>query len=154
MGAMPDILTVRTTDAGRRGFSLIEALVASVILAIVVLAVGSAVATGRQLSIEGQKTILAAMAADDLMGELVTVAYDDLDSHDGMDQPEGAMETLDGELYPERFWMIGRNADIVEEIVDIEGMGVKVRGKTITVTAYDEHRVLAVLQTFVPEPAS
>lgn len=138
----------------RSGFSLVEALVASVILAIVVLAVGSAVATGRQLSVEGQKTILAAMAADDLMSELTSVEYAALDDYDGMDQPVGGMATLDGEAYPDRYWLIGRNATVEEEIVDVEDLGVKVRGKTITVTAYDEDRILAVMETFVPEPAS
>jgi hypothetical protein len=42
----------------------------------------------------------------------------------------------------------------VEEEQALGPTGVVVRGRTITVRAYDENRVIATLETFIPEPAS
>lgn len=136
-----------------RGFTLLEGLVASAVLAIVVLAVGAAVSTGRQVSVEGQKVVLGAMAADDLLAELSTQPYDTLLGYDGYEQEEGSLETLDGEAYPVSYWNLGRSVEAVEETITLSGVGVNVLGVTLTVTSFDEHRVLASLETFIPEPA-
>jgi len=146
----------RARVAPRRflGFTLIEALVASTVLGVVVLAVLSSVSTAHTMSFEGQKRVLAAMAADDLLLELSTLAYADLLTRDEMEQAIGSMATLDGEAYPDTFWAIGRSVAVVETTVTEETLGVSVRGALVTVTAHDEHGALVTLQAFVPEPAS
>lgn len=136
------------------GFTLIEALVASTVLGVVVLAVISGVSTAHSMSFEGQKRVLAAMAADDLLLELSTLPYADLLARDETEQPIGGMTTLDGEAYPDTFWAIGRSVAVVETIVTEEALGVSVRGALVTVTAQDEHGALVTLQAFIPEPAS
>jgi len=138
----------------RRAFSLVEALLASVLLSVIVLAVGAAISTGRDLSIEGQKRILSAMAADDLLSELAAQPYADLLDYDALDQPVGELATLTGEAYPDSFWMIGRSVEVVEQDAALGGSGVIVRGRSVGVSAYDENRVLVTLETFIPEPAS
>lgn len=139
---------------GRCGFTLIEALVASTVLGVVVLAVLSSVSAAHTMSFEGQKRVLAAMAADDLLLELSTLEYADLLLRDGTEQSVGAMSTLDGEAYPDTFWAIGRSVTVVETTVQEEALGVSIRGALVTVTAQDENAVLVTLQAFIPEPAS
>lgn len=133
--------------------SLIEALVASVTLAVIVLAVGSAVSAGRQSSLEAERTILSTIAADDLLSELSTVDYADLDKHGGLDQAPGEMATLDGAPYPSTFAEIGRSALIDTTTITDPDLGVIIVGKRIVASAHDGSRVLASFETFIPEPA-
>ncbi len=144
---------VRTRACRARGaFSLLEALIASVTLAMVVLAVGAAVSAGRMQSVEAEKAILGTIAADDLLSEIVTVPYAQMDAYDGLDQPIGALETLDGVVYPETFWQIGRAVTVKPQTIATGDMGVDVTGKRIVVWSFDEQRVVASVETFVPEP--
>jgi len=136
-----------------RGFSLIEALAASVVLAMVVLAVGSAVSAGRSTSIEGQKIVLASMAADDLMSELSAQPYDDLLSYDGLEQTVGAMRTLDDEPYPPEYRELGRVVTVRVRLLTQTDLGVIVRGRDVIVTVFDDIRTLAEVSAFFPEPA-
>jgi len=137
-----------------RGFTLLESLIALVILGATVLAVGAAVNASSQQSIEGQKQILAAMAADDLLSELSSLPYAELITHDGLDQGIGLMETLELTPYPDTYWLVGRTVSVVETMMGTGGLGVDVRGMLITVSAYDENRTLSQIQAFIPEPAS
>ena len=138
----------------RRGFTLLESMIAMVILAATVLAVASAINASSQQSIEGQKQILAAMAADDLLAELSAVPYAQLSTHDGLDQGIGLMETLTSFPYPDTYWLIGRSVIVTETMMSTGALGVDVRGMLITVSAYDENRTLSQIQTFIPEPAA
>jgi Tfp pilus assembly protein PilV len=150
----PPIPIVRRRARRRaRAFSLLEALVASVALAVIVLAVGSAVSAGRQQSREAEVTILATIAADDLMSELSTVAYADLPKHNGLAQAPGAMKTLTGIDYPTTYAEIGRSVLVENATVAEQSLGIIIVGKRVVVTAHDENRVLASLETFIPEPA-
>ncbi|HBS28985.1 MAG TPA: hypothetical protein DEB06_05945 [Phycisphaerales bacterium] len=135
------------------GFTLVEALVAATVLGVVVLAVLSSVSTAHTMSFEGQKRVLAAMAADDLLLELSTLEYADLAARDGFEQPVGEMATLDGEAYPETFWSIGRSVSVEAQSVSEPALGVTVTGVLVTVTASDERGPLVSLAAFIPEPA-
>ncbi len=145
--------TGRGGRATRRAFSLIEALVASTLLGMIVLAVISAVTSAQSLSFEGQKQILAAMAADDYMTELMTLDYEDRALLNGSEQPVGEMETLDAAPYPDTVWALGRRVGVTEVTIVEPGLGIEVTGQRVVVEAFDEFRALATLETFVPEPA-
>ena len=138
----------------RRGFSLLEALIASVVLGMTVLAVCSAVAAGQKTSIEGQKLILGAMVSGDLLSELSSLPYDQLDKLDGTTQGVGAMRTLDGVAYPQTYWMVGRRLSVQEQIVSYPDIGVSIRGVRLVVTAFDDERDLLSVERFIAEPAS
>lgn len=143
------------TISGRvRGFSLLEALIASVVLGMTVLALTSAVAAGQRTSIEGQKMVLGSMSASDLLSEASSVPYKELEALDGLTQGVGLMQTLDGGAYPSTYWMVGRRLSVVEEIVTYEELGVSIRGLRLTATAFDEERDLLSLERFIPEPVS
>lgn len=143
--------TGRGRAGGGRGFSLIESLVASAILGVVVLAVAAAMSSAQTMAFEGQKRLLAAMAADDLMVELATLSYDDVRVRGAVDEPIGAMATLDGEAYGTAFWAIGRRTTVVPEAID-DGFGGMIPGVLVEVETYDEHAALATVQLFVAEP--
>ena len=146
--------TTRPRGRPRRGFTLIENLMAAVVLGVVVLAVGLAVSASQKASFEGQKAILASMAADDLMSELRAVAYDDLPLHAGLFQAVGEIVTLTGAAYPETYWPIGRRVSVADTQIQEEGLGAFVDGQLVTVTVFDEFRDIISLETFFLEPAS
>lgn len=136
-----------------RAFTLIEAMIATGILSMSVLALSSAIAAGQKSSIEGQKALLGAMAISDLMSEVAAVPYADLGSLDGRSEAPGAMRTLDNASYPGPFWMIGRAVSVTDEFVTEPGLQVTIKGKKVVVTATDGSRDVASAETFFPEPA-
>jgi hypothetical protein len=139
--------------ARRRALTLIESLIASAILLMSVLALTSALAAGQAAAIEEQKLLLGSLAVDDLLSELWSEDYDDLLDYDGVVDSVGAMQTLDGEDYPDAFWMIGRRVEVETRDIKVESAGVIVRGRLITVTAFDADRDLVSAELFVAEPA-
>lgn len=141
-------------SGGRGGFTLLESLVATTLIGVIVIAVISAVMTAQKLSFEGQKLILASMAADDLMLELVTLPYNELQGKDGLIQAPGSIMALDGGVYPSTYWAIGRAVTVKNKTITDPILGVMISGLEVIVVAQDEFRPLATLQTFVPEPAS
>ena len=144
----------RNTKTVRRGFSLLENLMAAAVLGIIVLAVGLAVQAAQKASLEGQKTVLGAMAADDMMSALRALEYAQLPIYDGVVQDVGEMQTLDGDDYPETYWALGRSVMVENTKYSEGGLGAEINGRRIVVAAFDENRVLVELECFVPEPAS
>lgn len=128
-----------------------ESLIASGVLAAIVLAVGAAVSAAQMASFEGQKLILGTMAADDYLSELVTVSYASMNAHAGV-QPIGGMTTIDGVAYPNTYWAIGRAALVENTSIEEPGTGAVIHGKRLVVWTYDESRMLAIVETFVAEP--
>ncbi len=141
-------------QARRGGFTLLEAMIASVIMTLTVTAVSMALGGGRQHALEAQDQLQAGLAAEALMAEILAADYANLIGYDGHDEPPGAMVTFDDVAYPQSFYRIGRRAVVVERTMDIGGLGVKILGMDIAVEAYDvDARVILTLSRFVPEPA-
>lgn len=138
----------------RRGFSLVESLVAVSILGAAVLAVSVAITTAQQVAFEGQKRMLAAIAADDMLSELATLEYRDRPDWDGVLQEVGALQTIDGEAYPEAYWAVGRQVTVTEVVIDDDGLGIPIRGQEIVVTIIDSMGVIGTVEAFMPEPSS
>lgn len=144
----------RTRAGGSRAFTLLEALIASVIMALTVTAVAMALGSGRQHAMEARDQLQAGLAAEALMAEILAAEYADLPSYDGHNEAPGTMVTFDDQPYPETFYRVGRRAAVVERTVEIPDLGVKVLGQDIAVEAYDvDGRVILTLSRFVPEPA-
>lgn len=137
----------------RRGFTLLEALMSSVILTIVLVALIQAVSSANRVAFVSQKRVLAACAADDLAAELMTIDYADLELHDGRDEPIGSMTMFDGAAYPDSFARIGRRARVDRGDVTVDGLPDPVSGMSVTIETFDEVGVLARVEVFVPEVA-
>lgn len=133
-------------------FTLLEALVASVILGASVLAVISAMSATQNLAFEGQKRVLGAMAIDDLMIELATLPYAQLAAHPPITQGVGQMETLDGSSYPPSYWAIGRTMTVTQTTVTDPKSGAVIRGARVVITALDETSTLCSVEGFFAEP--
>jgi hypothetical protein len=137
----------------RRGLTLIESLIASAILLMSVLALTTAIAAGQASAIEGQKLLLGSMAVDDLLSELWAAPYDDLPKYDETSDPVGSITSLDGESYPDSFWMLGRRVEVDDLDVKSVETGVIVRGRILRVTVFDTDRDLVSAELFVAQPA-
>lgn len=135
-----------------RGFTLLEALVASVILGASVIAVVSAMSTAQKLAFEGQKRVLGAMAANDLLIELSTLDYSVLKAHAPINHSAGQMESLDGTDYPASFWALGRSMTVEETKVTDAKSGAVVQGVKVVVSATDEDKTLCMIEAFFAEP--
>ncbi len=138
----------------RRGFTLLEALVASVILGASVIAVVSAMSTAQKLAFEGQKRVLGAMAANDLLIELSTLEYSVLRTHTPITQAVGSMQSVDGTKYPESFWAVGRGAIFEETKFTDSKSGAVIRGVKVVVTCSDEDKSLCMIEAFFAEPGA
>lgn len=138
----------------RPAFTLLEALVATVVMSLSVTAVAMALGSGRQHSLEAKDQLQAGLAAEALMAEILAADYAAIAGYDDHDEPPGSMVTFDDVAYPESFYRIGRRAVVVETMVMVGGLGAKIKGMDIAVEAYDvDGRVLLTLSRFVPEPA-
>ncbi len=139
--------------ARRRGLTLVESLIASAILLMSVLALTTAIAAGQASAIEGQKLLLGSMAVDDLLSEIWAEPYENLPKYDDTTDPVGSITSLDGEAYPDSFWMLGRRLEVEDLDVKSDETGVLVRGRILRVTVFDADRDLVSAELFVAEPA-
>lgn len=135
-----------------RAFTLLEAVIASAVLALTVLAIGAAISAAQMQALEGRKSVLAAMACSDYMSELMTLPYADIEARSGELTPVGQLDTLDGVAYPEPYWALGRSMTAEEELMEVPGLAVMVRGLSIEVQVFDDNRVVATAEAFLPEP--
>jgi hypothetical protein len=123
----------------RRGFTLMESLIASAILFAGVLAVISAIMAGQRKAFEAEQQVIATLAAEELMGEFVHHDYADLSSLPPY-LPAGDMIAL---------------VIAAESEQDLPGLDVRVVGITVTIQIarnLADLRPLVELSHFVPAP--
>ena len=139
----------------RRGFTLLEALMASGILLGVVVAVTSAITAGQQHAYEAHQRIAATLAAEELLGRVIIDDYANLMTFNGLTQVVGTMTDVNGSPLPQKFDAIGRDVSVVNSLEDTGVAGVNIQGRTVRVRAFDAtNRVLAEISQFIPEPPS
>jgi len=141
----------------RRGFTLLESLMATGILLAVVVSVSSAITAGQQSAYEAQQRIAATLAAEELMGRLITLPYDQLAGWHGHTEAVGAMTDCDGNALPGGMAMVGRNVRVTTALQSLGGgaLDVRVQGRLVQVVSFNaEGRELTELRRFIPEPQS
>jgi hypothetical protein len=128
-------------------------MVAVTILLTTVVAVTSAVTAGQQQAFEARQRIAAGLAAQELMSRLIAEPYANLPTWDGHTEPVGKMTDLAGDPMPETLSAVGRSVEVSTVLKTLTPLDVRVRGREITVTSFDESgRVLSELVEFAPEP--
>jgi type II secretory pathway pseudopilin PulG len=124
----------------RRGFTLMESLIASAILFAGVLAVISAIMAGQRKAFEAEQQVMATLAAEELMGHIATSDYDEL-------------SVLWSGLKPAGDFYAFVAIDPVDE--DLSDLGVVVSGKTVNIGVFPsttDTRVIVELHHFIPAP--
>ena len=145
----------RTRRRFQRGFTLLESLMATGILLAVVVSVSSAITAGQQNAYEAQQRIAGTLAAEELLGRLITLPYDQLPAWHGHSEAVGAMTDMAGEPLPGSMVMVGRGVRVTTTLQSLGAVGVRVQGRLVQVVSVNaEGRVLAELRRFVPEPQS
>ncbi len=139
----------------RRAFTLLEALMAAGILFAVVVGVTSAVTAGQLHALEARQKIAASLAAEELIGRIITDDYADLPTWNGFNEPAGTLTDGADNPMPKTFAAIGREVEVVSRMETISSLGVAVRGRQVVVRAFNGHgRTLAQITYFIAEPVA
>ncbi len=165
----------RTAPGSRAGFTLIEALLASAVLAFVVAALTQAIVAGQMQTYDAMHSGRAMALAEAMMEEILVLPYDDpggglvigpdagevtrqdfddIDDYHGFTEALGTLTDAEGNLYPSLFQKFTRFVTVTADTVDIPAFNSTQHGITITVTVRegDNGREWTVTR-FVPEPA-
>jgi hypothetical protein len=118
-----------------------ESLIASAILFAGVLAVISAITSGQKKAFEAEQQVVATLAAEELMGEIIQLPYGDLITLPPF-QPAGDKVA---------FINVSQSDQV------LPGLDILVHGRTVTVQiipSLSDLRPLVELSHFIPEPQS
>ena len=145
--------TGRSTATARRGLTLVESLIAAVLLVTVVTAVLGAMSAGHQHAMEAKRLITASLAAEQLMARVTATPYPELDQRDGWAEAPGDATTAELEQLPALFELIGRRVTIATGSQQLDQLQVTILGAVVTVESFDDAgRILTRLVRFIPEP--
>ena len=144
------ILVSRT----RSGLTLLEALIASIILTGMVLATASAISSTQQNGQFAEDQVQGALAAEAKLEEILADDYANYLSYNGLVESPGSMITAQGFLYPNTFYRIGRRVSVLSTQKKPPGLGgLVINGLEITVTAFDvDNYDIFTLTRFIPAP--
>jgi len=151
------------------GFTLIETLIASVILSFSVLAITYAVAAGQMETADSLECLRAMSLGEALMEEVVSrphVAIDSInplgpesgevratfssaDDFNGFAEAKNNIKTADGTLYPSIYQGFTRSITVAAASVTPPGATSAVTGVTVTVTATSATGAVYTVQRFV-----
>jgi len=155
-----------------RGFSLIEALLASMILAFSAVAVSHALLAGHQLTDaalhHSHAMDLAGATMEEVLrlpyndpdgssnmgpesGETNRTLYDNIDDYHGFSQSAGAVTDFAGDLYEPAYQDFSRAVSVTSSSQNVAGLGGAIDGVTIQVTITDTAGTAWTVQRFVPE---
>jgi prepilin-type N-terminal cleavage/methylation domain-containing protein len=90
---------MKLRDHNRKGFTLIEAMMAMVLLGIATSSVLLPFASGAALHVESARITLAANVASDLLEEIVNTNYDDLWIYETTPEFEGYLMDASGNIF-------------------------------------------------------
>ncbi|MEM6392556.1 MAG: prepilin-type N-terminal cleavage/methylation domain-containing protein [Planctomycetota bacterium] len=155
------------------GFTLVEVLVASTILAFITLAVINAIAVGQQQAIaaldDGRAAALAEATLEEVLalpyadpggdttfgpdaGESTRADFDALDDYHGWSQAANSITDPAGVAYPSTFQDLQRSVTVVDRTVSVASLGGDHTGRAITVTVTDPGGRTVTLERFIAEP--
>ena len=99
------ISRTRHYDAGRRGFTLAEAMMATVVLGIAASGVLLPFTSGAAVRAEGMRRTLGAKLASDLMEEIVNTPFEQIAvGYDGYSEPQGQIKDAGGAVFTDSYY--------------------------------------------------
>lgn len=163
----------RTGRAG--GFTLIEALLATTVLAFVVAAMSQTIVAGQMQTYDAMHAGRATALAEALMEEVLVLGYDDpgggqfigpddgetqredfddIDDFHGFEEEAGGLADAAGNVYPDVFQGLTRRVTVTADEVDVPAFDTARPGLTVTVTVQEGTTGREwTVSRFVPEPA-
>lgn len=155
------------------GFTLMEVLFASAVLAVAVLAVCQAVAYGQMQTYEALHQMRAQALAEAMIEEVLAKPYADpggdttpgpdagenaradfdaADDYHGFNEPPGAVADAAGALYAQPFQTFTRTVTAAYGPMTVTGFANPINGLTVTVTVTDTRGTSWTITRFRPEP--
>ena len=165
-------LQVRSGRA-RQGMTLVECMVATVILAGVALAASLTLSTGAQHDRLADRASRSARLARDLMeeirskayedpnqtvqfgpepGETTRSAFDDVDDYRGWTESAGSLKTATGELYDSDDQRFSRTVTVTSISQSVSDLGITVPGKLVTLVLKHQSGEQWQFVQFIPQP--
>jgi len=133
------ISRTRHYDAGRRGFTLAEAMMATVVLGIAASGVLLPFTSGAAVRAEGMRRTLGAKLASDLMEEIVNTPFEQIAAgYDGYSEPQGQIKDAGGAVFTDsNYANFSRGANCVwdetQDFFILVTVWVKYNGRDIAV---------------------
>ena len=155
------------------GLTLVEALIASVILAVAVAAVSHAVLAGQMQSYDALERLHAVQLAEGLVEEILRLPYNDpdgasnpgpeagetsrglydnIDDFHGFTEAAGTLADATGTTYGSAFQGFSRSVTVAAGSETVTGFGAAITGVDITVTVQNAAGATWVVHQFYPEP--
>jgi prepilin-type N-terminal cleavage/methylation domain-containing protein len=137
----------------RRGFSLAEAMMATVVLAIAAAGVLLPFTSGAAARAEGTRRTLAARLAADLIEQIVGTPFDQIvASYNGYSEPEGSVKDVDGVVFTDSYYAkLSRAASCRYVYMPQESGSAQAKFILVTVTVYYNSREAATLNRLISQ---
>lgn len=166
---MKPVPPMRSIFRRHAGLTLVECLLASVILALIGLAVAQALLAGMQQSEQAVATGRAVALGQAIIEEIASLpqdsagnqtpgpdggesrtAFNHADDYHGLEESAGHIRNVAGELYPSAYQNFSRQITLSRESLTISGLTQTLSGLTVTVTVSDAKRTITQTR-FLPE---
>ena len=154
----------------RRAFTLLEVLMASVVLSLAVAAISQAVVSGQLHTYASLHRMRGTALAQALMAEVTALPYpvvaqghtappkpnsrllyDSMDDFDGYIEAAGALRDQAGREYDQPYQTFNRQVSVTAKSMTINGLG-KIDGLEVAVHVIDQQGQSTTLIRFVPSP--
>ena len=164
----------RTARRSRAGFTLAEAMIASIVLAVATIGISSSIGASYQQdqSVQQMSTAIAlnrqlmeeisAKPFDDPngtsalgpeTGESTRSLYDNVDDYNGYSEGLGALVDRNGTLYPTNDQQFTRAVVVASVTQTVTNLGGDIPGLTVTITLTHRSGEVWTFARFIPKPA-
>ena len=147
------ISRTRHYDAGRRGFTLAEAMMATVVLGIAAAGVLLPFTSGAAARAEGMRRTLGAKLASDLMEEIVNTPFEQIAAgYDGYSEAQGQIKDAGGAVFTDSYYARFSRDSICDYVYVPQESGSDVsKYIRITVRVYYSGKEIATINRLVSE---
>jgi hypothetical protein len=149
-----------------KALTLVEAMVATLILATAAVAATHAIAAGHMQVYDAAHRAAAIELAEAMMDEVLRLPYNDpggnvesgrsqydnLADYNGFSESRGQITDLSGAAYDGKYQVFSRSVTVVPASRTVSGLGAAFAGLNITVTVQNAAGSVWTVQQFVPQP--
>ena len=148
------LLMKKTSCKNQKGFSLAEAMMATVVLGIAAAGVLLPFTSGAAVRAEGMRRTLAAKLASDLMEQFIDTSFAELVADGGgyVDEPQGQVKDASGAVFTDlNYANFSRDASCEQVYVPQESEDGESKFIRATVRVYYTDREVAVISRLISE---